>query len=65
MPKSMSCWPGKRCKNAYMPQTKYPGYNRVMFDISDEQFSALITEVMDELPQDHMEAVRNLSLIHI
>jgi predicted Zn-dependent protease with MMP-like domain len=35
-----------------------------MFDISDEQFSALIAEVMDELPKAHMEAVKNVAIVY-
>lgn len=35
-----------------------------MIDISDEQFSALIAEVMDELPREHMDAVRNVAIVY-
>jgi len=35
-----------------------------MIDISDEQFSALITEVMNELPRDHMQAVKNVAIVY-
>lgn len=35
-----------------------------MLDISDEQFSNLITEVMAELPRDHMQAVRNVAIVY-
>lgn len=39
-------------------------YNRRMFEIDDEQFSALIAEVMDELPQEHMAAVKNVAIVY-
>jgi len=35
-----------------------------MLDISDEQFSALIAEVMDELPREHMDAVKNVAIVY-
>jgi len=35
-----------------------------MLNISDEQFSALITEVMQELPADHMQAVKNVAIVY-
>lgn len=35
-----------------------------MVDISDEQFADLIAEVMDELPKDHMDAVRNVAIVY-
>ena len=35
-----------------------------MFDITDEQFGALIAEVMDELPPDHMRAVKNVAIVY-
>lgn len=35
-----------------------------MLEISDEQFSALITEVMDELPREHMDAVQNVAIVY-
>lgn len=35
-----------------------------MLDISDEQFSALITEAMSELPKDHMDAVKNVAIVY-
>lgn len=35
-----------------------------MLEISDEQFSALITEVMDELPREHMAAVKNVAIVY-
>jgi len=50
-----------------MPCTALPGrevYNREMFEISDEQFSQLITEVMDELPREHMDAVKNVAIVY-
>lgn len=35
-----------------------------MLEISDEQFSALIAEVMDELPKKHMAAVKNVAIVY-
>lgn len=35
-----------------------------MLEISDEQFSALIGEVMDELPAEHMAAVKNVAIVY-
>lgn len=35
-----------------------------MQDISDEQFSALIAEVMDELPRAHMDAIKNVAIVY-
>jgi predicted Zn-dependent protease with MMP-like domain len=35
-----------------------------MLEISDEQFSAMIAEVMDELPKEHMEAVKNVAIVY-
>ena len=35
-----------------------------MIEISDEQFSQLISEVMDELPREHMEAVKNVAIVY-
>jgi predicted Zn-dependent protease with MMP-like domain len=35
-----------------------------MLEISDEQFSALIAEVMDELPREHMDAVKNVAVVY-
>jgi predicted Zn-dependent protease with MMP-like domain len=35
-----------------------------MLVISDEQFSALIAEVMHELPKDHMQAVKNVAIVY-
>ncbi len=40
------------------------GYNRTMLEISDEQFSVLIAEVMDELPKEHMAAVENVAIVY-
>lgn len=39
-------------------------YNVGMLDISDEEFSALIAGVMDELPKSHMEAVKNVAIVY-
>lgn len=33
-------------------------------EMTDEQFSALIAEVMDELPREHMEAVKNVAIVY-
>jgi len=35
-----------------------------MIEISDEQFSAIIAEVMDELPREHMDAVKNVAIVY-
>lgn len=35
-----------------------------MLEISDDQFAALIAEVMDELPQEHMKAVENVAVVY-
>jgi predicted Zn-dependent protease with MMP-like domain len=35
-----------------------------IFDISDEQFADLIAESMDELPAEHMAAVRNVAIVY-
>jgi predicted Zn-dependent protease with MMP-like domain len=35
-----------------------------MQEISDEQFSAMIAEVMDELPEEHMAAVKNVAIVY-
>lgn len=35
-----------------------------MYEITDEQFSTLISEVMDELPQEHMKAVKNVAIVY-
>lgn len=35
-----------------------------MLELSDEQFAALIAEVMDEMPQEHMEAVKNVAIVY-
>jgi predicted Zn-dependent protease with MMP-like domain len=36
----------------------------VMIEISDEAFAALIAEVMDELPREHMDAVQNVAIVY-
>jgi predicted Zn-dependent protease with MMP-like domain len=33
-------------------------------EMTDEQFSALIAEVMDELPREHMDAVKNVAIVY-
>lgn len=35
-----------------------------MLEISDEQFAALIAEVMEELPREHMDAVKNVAIVY-
>jgi predicted Zn-dependent protease with MMP-like domain len=35
-----------------------------MLDITDDQFAALIDEAIQELPRDHMEAVRNVAIVY-
>jgi predicted Zn-dependent protease with MMP-like domain len=40
------------------------GYNTHMLEMSDEQFSALIAEVMEELPRDHMDVVKNVAIVY-
>jgi predicted Zn-dependent protease with MMP-like domain len=35
-----------------------------MIEMSDEQFSALIAEVMEELPAEHMAAVKNVAIVY-
>lgn len=35
-----------------------------MIEMSDEQFAALIGEVMDELPKEHMQAVKNVAITY-
>lgn len=35
-----------------------------MLEISDEEFSAMIAEVMDELPREHMDAVQNVAIVY-
>ena len=44
--------------------TAYLSYNTYMLEISDEQFSAIIAEVMDELPREHMDAVKNVAIVY-
>jgi predicted Zn-dependent protease with MMP-like domain len=35
-----------------------------VLDISDEQFSALIAEAMDELSPEHLQAVKNVAIVY-
>lgn len=35
-----------------------------MLEISDEQFEAMIAEVMDEMPPTHIEAVKNVAVVY-
>src|SRR5688572_12375396 len=39
-------------------------YNRRMIDMNDEQFAAIIAEVMEELPKEHMAAVKNVAIVY-
>lgn len=40
------------------------GYNTYMLEMTDEQFAALIAEVMEELPREHMDAVKNVAIVY-
>ena len=35
-----------------------------MIDITDDQFSDLIAQAMDELPKEHMRAVKNVAIVY-
>lgn len=35
-----------------------------MLEMTDEQFADLIAEVMEELPQEHMDAVKNVAIVY-
>jgi len=35
-----------------------------MIELSDEQFASLIAEVMEELPKEHMDAVKNVAIVY-
>lgn len=35
-----------------------------MIDISDEEFAKLMAESLDEMPQQHMKAVRNVAIVY-
>lgn len=35
-----------------------------MIEMNDDQFAALIAEVMDELPPEHMAAVKNVAIVY-
>lgn len=35
-----------------------------MLELDDEQFAAMIAEVMDELPEEHMKAVQNVAIVY-
>jgi predicted Zn-dependent protease with MMP-like domain len=39
-------------------------YNKYMIDISDEEFAQLMTESLDEMPHEHMQAVRNVAIVY-
>jgi predicted Zn-dependent protease with MMP-like domain len=35
-----------------------------MITISDDEFAALIAQALEELPRDHMQAVRNVAIVY-
>jgi len=35
-----------------------------MLEISDDRFAELIAQALDELPRDHMRAVRNVAIVY-
>lgn len=35
-----------------------------MIEMTDEQFGTLVAEVMDELPKEHMAAVKNVAIVY-
>jgi predicted Zn-dependent protease with MMP-like domain len=35
-----------------------------MIEVSDEQFEQLMSEAMDALPREHMQAVRNVAIVY-
>lgn len=35
-----------------------------MLQMSDDEFSALIAEVIDEIPHEHMEAAQNVAIVY-
>lgn len=35
-----------------------------MVEMTDEQFETLISEVMDEMPKSHMDAVKNVAIVY-
>ena len=35
-----------------------------MIEVTDDEFSALIDQAIQELPRDHMEAVKNVAIIY-
>lgn len=35
-----------------------------MVEVTDEQFAALLAQVMDELPKEHMVAVKNVAIVY-
>ena len=35
-----------------------------MIDMSDEQFEAILAEVMEEMPKTHMAAVKNVAIVY-
>lgn len=57
-----------RCKNNYITLSVknyvLSGTIVAMFTVTDDQFSALISEVMDELPSEHMQAVKNVAITY-
>lgn len=39
-------------------------YNNSMINVSDDQFSDLIGQALDEMPADHMAAVENVAIVY-
>jgi len=46
---------------AHMGQTRY---NTDMFTVSEDEFSQMVAQAMDELPRDHMKAVQNVAIVY-
>jgi len=38
-------------------------YSNNMYELTDEQFDALITRAMDELPQEYIEGLNNVAIV--
>jgi len=39
-------------------------YNVYMLEVNDDQFAAIIADVMEELPKEHMQAVKNVAIVY-
>ena len=39
------------------------GYSKSMYELTDEQFDALITRAMDELPQEYIKGLENVAIV--